>query len=536
MPEWNLVTRSELKHMPRRFRARLTAWLLLATGLVVQIGCSGIASDQLTSQLMQERPILLPEDSEAAEVAKQEIDGASTTATAEGTEHVNAAVDQARKATKTAAIKSEPANPPFRFTTDVPELIATVPAEKGLVNSTARITKVSSSKFLKPLATTPTNDFQPIVDEQVAIAASTEPRENSIVLTSATAPLPRAKTGATGSGHLITVPLPEVEITPVDRVVSVADQQTRFGAGLKPSELNRVMPSDDWSTDRLAAASIDLTHLEMPVSPTEATTTRKNAAPEPLTSTQHLARSIELLKQQRLESTAPEDSLLVSVRLLELLQRKLNSISRHDSPMSNDELAYWQQQVDALALTLETQPITTEGTTEQQEHQLTFAAIERLEQATDHLRSMAGLRVRGGQLCSRISGFGQYQLLDSTTFAPGDQALVYVEVENFESQPSETSDSAEPNQWTTRLNASYAIYDSSGSVVQQRQYPLIEDIARKRRRDFYVHLPLTVGDLDAGQYELQVIIEDANRSTSATLPVVKFSVKSRNANVDSVAR
>ena len=126
--------------------------------------------------------------------------------------------------------------------------------------------------------------------------------------------------------------------------------------------------------------------------------------------------------------------------------------------------------------------------------------------------------------------------MDSTTFAPGDQALVYVEVENFESQPSETSDSAEPNQWTTRLNASYAIYDSSGSVVQQRQYPLIEDIARKRRRDFYVDLPRTVGELDAGQYELQVIIEDANRSTSATLPVVKFSVKSRNANVDSVAR
>ena len=101
--------------------------------------------------------------------------------------------------------------------------------------------------------------------------------------------------------------------------------------------------------------------------------------------------------------------------------------------------------------------------------------------------------------------------------------LVYCEVENYKTVESQ---SVTGNDFRTRLRGSFAIYDAWGKVVQQAEFPTVDDIARKRRRDFYMYMPVTLGDLPAGQYVLHALVEDIYGNKTASLdPPLKFSVK-----------
>ena len=64
--------------------------------------------------------------------------------------------------------------------------------------------------------------------------------------------------------------------------------------------------------------------------------------------------------------------------------------------------------------------------------------------------------------------------------------------------------------YRTRLRGSYKIFDAEGNAVDGYEFPVVEDKARNRRRDFYVHLPVHLAELAAGQYTLQLNIDDLN--------------------------
>ena len=79
---------------------------------------------------------------------------------------------------------------------------------------------------------------------------------------------------------------------------------------------------------------------------------------------------------------------------------------------------------------------------------------------------------------------------------------------------------------STRLAGSYIVYDANQEVVQQEKFPVVEDLARKRRRDFYMHLPFVVGDLSPGKYTYQLMVDDVGGGKSASLePALQFEVK-----------
>ena len=101
--------------------------------------------------------------------------------------------------------------------------------------------------------------------------------------------------------------------------------------------------------------------------------------------------------------------------------------------------------------------------------------------------------------------------------------LVYCEVESFKTVEHQT---ATGNDFRTRLRGSFAIYDANGKVVQQAEFPTVDDVARKRRRDFYMYLPVTLGDLPAGNYVLHALVEDIYGNKTASLdPPLSFSVE-----------
>ena len=104
--------------------------------------------------------------------------------------------------------------------------------------------------------------------------------------------------------------------------------------------------------------------------------------------------------------------------------------------------------------------------------------------------------------------------------------MIYCEVENYNSVEQ---NSQAGSTFHTRLRGSYAIYDASGHAVQQAEFPVVEDIARRRRRDFYMHLPITIGDLSNGNYELHLLVEDLGGNKTASLtPPLMFSIASES--------
>ena len=153
----------------------------------------------------------------------------------------------------------------------------------------------------------------------------------------------------------------------------------------------------------------------------------------------------------------------------------------------------------------------------------TTPTVEQLRAQLAQLQREAQLKLNRAAFCTSVSGFGQITHFPSLEFVPGQKLLVYCEIENFVSvQQGEGAQS----HFLTRLLGSYQIQDAAGNLVDQKQFPVVEDISKSRRSDFYIHLPVRLGQYPAGEYSLQVKIEDLIGEKEATLPNrLDFSVR-----------
>ena len=139
----------------------------------------------------------------------------------------------------------------------------------------------------------------------------------------------------------------------------------------------------------------------------------------------------------------------------------------------------------------------------------------------DRLSRGGGLTLASMQLASDIEGFGLYTPMDAalpSKLPPGRRAhaLLYVEVENFQSRPDGDG------QWETRLLEKLVLYRESGLQVWATEPKEVVDVARNRRDDFFLSRPLVLPeDLPPGSYTLKMTLTDdlANAVSEATLPV-----------------
>ena len=234
-----------------------------------------------------------------------------------------------------------------------------------------------------------------------------------------------------------------------------------------------------------------------------------------------LDETIQSVQSRLSIETEPEarNGLEVNLRLLDVLKRQMVDVEDRKDALSDEEKQYWQHQLDAIALMLNSND---EGT-DLDRHNTAINTLDHLRKAVERLESIADLRVSNGEFCTEVSGFGQFKVFPSTTFKSDQRMLVYCEVENYSSVQRQINSQS---QVQTQLRGSFAIYDEQGTVVQQSAYPVVNDIARKRRRDFYMHFPIQLNNLSAGKYKLQLLVEDLNGNKSAGLePGLEFEVK-----------
>ena len=257
---------------------------------------------------------------------------------------------------------------------------------------------------------------------------------------------------------------------------------------------------DDANVDRVANLDVEFA-VEKPVEEK-----LDFELPKPLTWREQLRETATSLQNQIDRSTnlTEKSHLKGKLELLQLLPDEL------------DETQH--QYLDAL-----TDLLRTTGQDQPQDVFVAGQTLERLKNAVAYMEQVANLKIVNATFCTKVMGFGQFTPTNSMTFAPGQQILVYCEIENHTAQPKIVDGQS---LHSTRLSGSFLVYDANQVAVQQDTFPVVEDLAQQRRQDFYMHIPLTLGQLPPGQYTYQLMVDDVGGQKSASLTEpIQFTIQ-----------
>ncbi len=207
--------------------------------------------------------------------------------------------------------------------------------------------------------------------------------------------------------------------------------------------------------------------------------------------TQGPARSLEELQRH------------VYLRMLYLLAGRREQALEPIPGIPAPQQQYWTNQLYALAVYLdgETIPHSARRATEAKVH---------LDQAAYHLGTAGNLVVKNLAFCTAVRSYGVIGEFEQKEFRPGQVVLLYAELENFSAEET-------PEGYRTTLRGSYQIYDARGNQVASEELPVVEDVCRNRRRDFFVSYRIQLPErIYPGRHKLQLTIEDAKSQRMAT--------------------
>lgn len=226
-----------------------------------------------------------------------------------------------------------------------------------------------------------------------------------------------------------------------------------------------------------------------------------------------LSSAIAGLEQdQRYPAGSPEEAARQArLRLLYLVAGRRDDALRPVAGLESNQQEFWSKQLYGLSVYLDAAESSDLG------RRATEAAMY-LGQATSSLSSLGDLAVKSLAFCTEVKSYGVYETFESTEFKPGQETLLYAEVENFTSQSN-------PAGFHTALKSSYQILDAQGHLVDEHEFAVTEETCRNRRRDFfiryYLEMPQRIYD---GKYMLVLTIEDT-LSKKVGQSSISFTVK-----------
>jgi hypothetical protein len=227
-------------------------------------------------------------------------------------------------------------------------------------------------------------------------------------------------------------------------------------------------------------------------------TTGPTATVAPLAQDAALAGAITALEATLQEpvKNAADAPRHAQLRLLYLAAGRREDALRPIAGLSPTEQDYWDKQLRAMATWMDVERIPDSP-------RRAAEASQRLAEASSRLAQLSALGVRNMAFCTDVSSYGVYTRFKENNFAPGQQVLLYAEVENFKSVETHRG-------YHTVLKTSYQILDSSGTPVVKDEPQAMEEYCQNPRRDYFVryrlHLPKGI---TSGRYRLQLTIEDA---------------------------
>lgn len=148
--------------------------------------------------------------------------------------------------------------------------------------------------------------------------------------------------------------------------------------------------------------------------------------------------------------------------------------------------------------------------------------VDAIDELSKSLHKQPRLVLPKAALCSRVGGFGDYDefpVNDEGRYRflaqSGQQAVVYVEVEDF------TSERNKQGEWVTELSQQLVIYsDRDGIPVWREDWQLGADTSKNRRQDFFiVQVIMLPPQLSVGLYQFKIHVRDKRSGAEAELTV-----------------
>ena len=228
----------------------------------------------------------------------------------------------------------------------------------------------------------------------------------------------------------------------------------------------------------------------------------------------HLAKAIEQFAPQVSASPRSEREFAehARLRMLYLLADRRDEALQPIPALDPAMQEFWSGQLYGLAALMDTELISdpSQRKTEARRH---------LDESVNRLGESCSLVVRNLAFVTAIDDFGIYKPFKQYEFTPGQQVLLYADIENFKS--SETAKGHH-----TALRSSYQIFNSGGQRVAEHDFPTNEEYCRNPRRDFFMGYEFYLPErIFPGKHTLQLTVVDLN-SQKIGQSLIEFTVKS----------
>jgi hypothetical protein len=214
----------------------------------------------------------------------------------------------------------------------------------------------------------------------------------------------------------------------------------------------------------------------------------------------HLHRAIESLEAQTQEHDDKSGHALL--RVLYAVAGRREDALRPIPAASEAEREFWVNEMRGLSECLDQ---TSAGSPDRRAAE----AARWLRDAAGRLAELGTLEVQNLAFCTAVHSFGSLDRFAKYEFQPGEAVLLYAEIENFASEETKTG-------YRTALKGRYDLLEGPRRVHEEA-LPAAEETCERLRRDFFVsyrlHLP---SHLKAGQYTLQLTIDDTLGRKTAT--------------------
>lgn len=227
----------------------------------------------------------------------------------------------------------------------------------------------------------------------------------------------------------------------------------------------------------------------------------------------HLTAAIDRLERENTQTptNAAEVSRHAALRMLYLVDGRREEALQPIDGIPPGQQDFWSKQLYGLSAYLDTERNTDSG-------RRAAEATMHFRDATAKLSELATLSVKSLAFCSEVSSYGVYKAFDKHEFQPGQEVLLYAEVENFKSESTDKG-------FRTALRSSYQILDPHGARVSQQEFALTEEYCRNPRRDFFIRYFVWMPKrIYGGKYTLQLTIEDT-LSQKIGQSTIEFEIK-----------
>ncbi|WP_146513213.1 hypothetical protein [Rubripirellula amarantea] len=277
-------------------------------------------------------------------------------------------------------------------------------------------------------------------------------------------------------------------------VQSINDSKTNESSAVQPASAARESGANDPMIARATPTDVD-----DKLNPNAKSATSPTVSLDPSTlNDAELYRA--LLKKLTIapegESKSERASRLIKLRHMMVLSGDVDSAVAGIDGMTDSEQEFLRHQLLGLWTMVDPagHPVASRRIT---------TALPQLREATKFAAAATDtLELRSLSFCTEIESYGQIKPFSGNRFSPGQQVILYCEIENFTAK--QITDGFE-----THLQGSFDIYDGNNQKVVSQLLPEDRQTSSNYLRDYYIayqmHLPK---QLAPGTYRMQLTMED----------------------------